>query len=244
MAKQFVATIDVETTQDHLVADFACVITDRKGRIHSQCAVLVDGIFTDSEKHPLFFDSSAHSTALWSKKSADRRYGRYSKMVENGTRMVASVTAINRWMERAVGKYDPILTAYNLSFDTTKMTNTGIDHTIFSQRFCLWHTACAKWGTTNAYKNFVMENHYFNPPTKLGNMTYKTNAEVMARFVTGTMLPDEPHTALEDIIDYELPILNALIKRGKMQDIIDSGVAYNWRDYQAKDHYKAKLKGI
>ena len=90
-----------------------------------------------------------------------------------------------------------------------------------------------------------MENHYFNAPTKLGNMTYKTNAEVMARFVTGALLPDEPHTALEDIIDYELPILNALIKRGKMQDIIESGVAYNWRDYQAKDHYKAtKIRGI
>lgn len=240
MTKQYFATIDSETTQNEKVADFACVITDRKGRIHAQCAVLVDGIFTDAENHPLFFDKSAPRDALWSKASADRRYARYSKMVADGSRMVASVAAINRWLERAVGKYDPILTAYNLAFDAGKMSNTGIDHTIFSRRFCLWQTACVKWASTNQYKNFVMQNHAFNPPTKFGNMTYKTNAEVMARFVTGQDLPDEPHTALEDIIDYELPILNALVKRGKMQDIIDSGVGYSWRDYQAKNHFTAK----
>ncbi len=240
MRKEYLATIDTETTQDHKVADFACVISDRQGRIHAQCAVLVDGIFTDSEKHPLFFDKSAPRDALWSKKNADRRYAKYSKMVADGSRMVASVAAINRWLESAVGKYDPILTAYNLAFDAGKMSNTGIDHTIFSRRFCLWQTACVKWGDSIAYKNFVMQNHAFNAPTKHGNMTYKTNAEVMARFVTGQDLPDEPHTALEDIIDYELPILNALVKRGKMQNIIESGVGYSWQAYQAKDHFKPR----
>jgi len=238
--KQYIATIDVETTQDHKVADFACTITDRKGRIHAQCAVMVDGIFTDAENHPLFFNKDAGPSALWSRKSADRRYAKYQKMVQDGSRMIASVGAINRWLERAVGKYDPILTAYNLGFDSGKMSNTGIDHSIFSQRFCLWQAACVKWASSTAYKNFIMQNHYFNPPTAFGNMTYQTNAEVMARFVTGQDLPDEPHTALEDIIGYELPILNAIIKRGKMSDIIDSCVGYNWRDYQAKNHFTAK----
>ena len=238
--KQYIATIDVETTQDGKVVDFAGTVTDRKGRIHKQCAVLVDGIFTDPENHPLFFDKSAPRDALWSKTSADRRYAKYSQMVADGSRTIASVAAINRWLERVVGTYDPILTAYNLGFDTGKMTNTGIDHTIFSRRFCLWQAACVKWASSTAYKNFIMQNHAFNAPTPSGNMTYQTNAEVMARFVTGQDLPDEPHTALEDIIGYELPILNAIVKRGKMSDIIDSCVGYNWRDYQAKNHFIAK----
>ena len=238
--KQFFILIDTETTQDGKVADFAAVVCDRKGRIQNQCAVMVDGIFTDSQNHPLFFDSSAKPDALWSRKGADRRYAKYSEMVANGSRMIASVAAINRWLERARGKYDPILTAYNLAFDAEKMTNTGIDHAIFSQRFCLWQTACAKWAHSKEYKNFILSVHGFNAPTKFGNMTYQTNAEVMARFVLGDAeLPNEPHTALEDVIGYELPILRSLVKRGKLSDILESGVGYNWRDYQAKDHFKA-----
>ena len=241
MSKQYFITIDTETTQDQKVADFAAVISDRQGRIFAQCAVLVNGIFTDAENHPLFFDSSAKPDALWPRAGADRRYEHYKTMVRDGSRMIASVSAINRWLERARGEFDPILTAYNLAFDVDKMEKTGIDSTIFSRRFCLWQTAAKKWGHTKDYKNFVLENHAFNPPTKFGNMTYKTNAEVMARFVLGNYeLPDEPHTALEDIIDYELPILNALVKRGKLSDIITSGIGYSWRDYQAKNHFKAR----
>ena len=240
MKKDYFIIIDTETTQDQKVADFAAVVVDRQGRIKAQCAVLVDGILTDSANHPLFFDSKAAPDALWSRKSADRRYEGYSKMVKDGTRMVASVAAINRWLERARGEFDPILTAYNLSFDAGKMTNTGIDHTIFSRRFCLWHTACVKWAKTKAYKNFVLGVHGFNSPTKLGNMTYKTNAEVMARFVLGDAdLPNEPHTALEDVIGYELPILQKLVSRGKLKDIINSGVGYSWRDYVVKENFKA-----
>ena len=82
--KQHFLIIDTETTQDNLVADFGAVICDRKGRIQTQCAVMVDGIFTDSHNHPLFFDSSAKSDALWSRKGADRRYAKYQEMVTDG----------------------------------------------------------------------------------------------------------------------------------------------------------------
>ena len=157
MSKQYFITIDTETTQDQKVADFAAVISDRQGRIFAQCAVLVNGIFTDAENHPLFFDSSAKPDALWSRAGADRRYEHYKTMVRDGSRMIASVSAINRWLERARGEFDPILTAYNLAFDVDKMEKTGIDSTIFSRRFCLWQTAAKKWGHTKDYKNFVLE---------------------------------------------------------------------------------------
>jgi hypothetical protein len=71
-------------------------------------------------------------------------------------------------------------------------------------------------------------------------MSYHTNAEAMARFVLGNPdLPDEPHTALEDAIHYELPILKQLIATTKKADYM-SPASYNWRDYQVKDWFSVK----
>lgn len=238
--KHYYLTIDTETTQDNLVADFAAVISDRRGRIHSQCAVLVNGIFTDMVNHPLFFDSNA-TTGIWSRNGRDKRYDIYNAMVQNGTRGVHSIAAINRWLERALGQYDPILTAYNLPFDLDKCHKTGIDLTIFDQSFCLWAAAQSHWGKTKKYRQFILDCHAFNAPTSLGNMTYKTNAEIMTRFILGNPeLPDEPHTALEDIIYYELVILNRLVKNYSFREIQEFAESYDWRKYQVKDWFKVK----
>jgi len=237
--KQYFLIVDVETTQDNLVADFGAVVCDRQGRIYAQCGVLVARIF-GTKKHPLFFDSSAPPTALWSRKGADKRLAKYAKMLDEGSRMLASVAAINRWLERVRGKYNPILTAYNLPFDTNKCDNTKIDLTIFRERFCLWSAAYTKWAKTRSFKNFVLITHAFNTPTDLGNMTYKTNAEIMTRFITGNPdLEDEPHTALEDVIYYELPILQAFLKNTTKEQLLNIQ-PYNWREVQVKDHFTSK----
>ena len=237
--KQYFLIVDTETTQDNLVADFAAVIVDRKGKIYNQCAVLLDGIYTDAEKHPLFFDSSAPSSGIWSQAGKDRRYNKYQKMVANGSRMIASVAAVNRWLSQAIGKYNPMLTAYNLAFDTNKCDNTGIDLTGFNERFCLWSAAYTKWAFTKQYKKFVLENHAFNSPTDLKNMTFQTNAEIMTRFVLkNPELEDEPHTALEDIIFYELEIFKHMMKSWRKKDL-ENLRAYNWREVQVKDHFSA-----
>ena len=237
--KDYFLTIDTETTQDQKVADFGATVSDRKGNIVTQCAVLINGIYTDQQNHPLFFTSDP--AGIWSKKGQDKRYSKYTKMLESGSRMLASVNAINRWLERVAGKYNPYLTAYNLAFDLDKCEKTEIDLTIFGNRkFCLWGAAQDKWGKTKKFRQFVLDNHGFNSPTDLGNMTYKTNAEIMARYVLNQPeLADEPHTALEDIIFYELPILNRLVQTTKKQKWLNPP-SYNWRDYQVKDHFTAK----
>jgi len=237
--KKYFITIDTETTQDGMVADFAAVITDKKGNIITQCAVLIDGIFTDMQNHPLFFTSDKEG--IWSKKGQDKRYKTYSAMVSGGSRMVASVAAINRWLEKAAVQYKPILTAYNLAFDLDKCKNTGIDLTLFPESFCLWQAAYAKFAHTKAYRQFILDCHGFNPPTQYGNMTFKTNAEIMTRFITNNpTLEDEPHTALEDIIFYELKILNKILSSWSIPEIMEKSVSYNWRDNQVKDWYKVK----
>jgi len=192
------------------------------------------------EKHPLFH---IHGDAgdIWSLAGLPKRYERYNNMVLGGTRMIASVAAINVWLAKAKAQYNPYLTAYNLAFDLDKCANTGIDLSDFADRqFCLWHAAVAKWGYTKAYRNFILATASFNNPTKHRNFSYKTNAEVMTRFVTNQpYLEDEPHTALEDVLYYELPILNRLVQTTKKKVWLNPP-SFNWRKVQVCDHFTAK----
>jgi len=238
--KQFICIIDTETTRTDKVADFAAVVVDRKGNTTAQCAVLVAGVYNNRESHPLFYDNSAPVDSIWNRDSLSKRYDVYSRMLEGGSRMLASASAINRWLDRVKVNYDPFLTAYNLPFDVDKCEKTGIDLTGFSKRFCLWAAAADIWAQSKKYREFVLDVHGFNNPTKFGNMSYKANAEIMARFLLGNPdLPNEPHTALEDIIDYELPILRAITKRRALKNLVDLKKP-DWRQMQVKNHFIAK----
>lgn len=229
--KQFFAIVDTETTITDKVVDFSAVICDRQGKIHAQCAVLIQNIFGVDT---LFYD--INSADIWSKASIAKRMGNYNSMLSTGTRMLASVNAVNRWLEKAVGKFDPELTAYNLAFDESKCRNTSIDLSIFSKRFCLWGAAVGNICNTRKYKEFVLNNHLFNTPTKHRNMTYSTTAEAVTGYLNGQFI-DEPHTSLEDIIGFELPTLVHLNKKRGWREKIKP---YNWKDHQVNQHFGAK----
>ena len=231
-AKQYFAICDTETTIEDTVADFAIIICDRKGIIVNQCAVMVKDHFDTKE---LFYDPKV--TGFWGKQAAEARRINYTEMLNHGTRHLASVNAINRWIDKAVTQYNPILTAYNLPFDTSKCANTGIDLTGFSDRFCLWAAAVGNICKTKGFKQFALENHAFNNVTDKGNMTLKTNAEIVAGYISGEFT-NEPHTALEDAVYFELPILKHVIAKRKWRDNI---VSYDWKKFQVKDHFIAKV---
>jgi len=229
--KQFFAILDTETTANDTVADFAIIIVDRKGEIFNTCAVLIHGHF---DKFELFFIPNQSGT--WSLDYAKQKRAGYNAMLESGVRTLASVAAINRWINQAIGKYNPILTAYNLAFDAGKCVNTGIDLSVFASRFCLWHAAVGNICSTKDYKNFALVNHGFNNVTEHGNMTYKTNAEMVAGYLNGSFIL-EPHTALEDARDFELPILLEVLKKKNWREKI---TPYDWNQHQTRDHYMAK----
>lgn len=229
--KQFFAILDTETTMNNTVADFAIIIVDRTGVIYNQCAVLVKDHYGAFE---LFHDKTANDT--WGYAGLEKRKAKYVEMLNSGNRMLASVNAINKWINQAIGKYNPELTAYNLAFDKDKCQNTGIDLSGFKSEFCLWQAAIGNICNKKNYKQFVLENHGFNNKTQFGNMTVKTNAEIVAGFISGNII-DEPHTALEDARDFEKPILCQILKKRNWRDNIKP---YNWREYQVKDHFTAK----
>ena len=235
--KQYFIEVDTETTMDGLVADFAAVISDRKGSIVTQCAVLIRTIYDEPDQHPLFHNED--SSDLWKAENLNARYQHYQQCLDNGSRMLASIGAINNWLMMAKAQYDPILTAYNLPFDVSKCRNTGINLDCFSKRFCLWSACITAYAETKKYRQFVLDNHLFTNPTKLQNMSFRTNAETMAKFVLGdASLPDEPHTALEDILGYEKPMLDKLLKAKSTKWLLSEPIAYNWRSFQVKDWFK------
>lgn len=229
--KQYFIILDTETTIDQTVADIGAIVVDRQGKIYAELSVLIAGHFGVKS---LFYDINADN--IWSLTGLKRRTENYQKMLETGSRSLASVNAVNRWLDKAIAVYNPILTAYNLPFDLNKCENTGIDLAGFSDRFCLWSASLGSICQTRKYKQFCLNNHFFTNRTGLGNMSVKTSAETVFSFITGDFTP-EPHTALEDAKLFELPILLKVLKVRKWRSKL---IAYNWRDQQVKDYYKSK----
>lgn len=230
--KKFFLVVDTETTQTDMVADFGAVICDKQGRIHKEIGVLTQ-FFADRDNHPLFHMGDF----LGGKANLPRRYNAYQKMMENGDRLCANTNAINKWLARANAQYRPILTAYNIAFDSGKCRNSGIDLDMFGERFCLWHAAAQKWGKSRKYLQFVLDNHYFGNRTQNGHCGFQTKADIMAKFLLGAHLEDEPHTALEDARDYEVPILTALVKNTSPK-VYMNPQPYSWRDYALRDNFR------
>lgn len=227
-ARKFYLIVDTETTAKKTVFDFSAIIVDKSGNIHSQLAVVVE----ENISAELFSDNS---TGFFGKHNLSQRKAHYVNMCQSGTRVIASVAHINNWLSWVNHYYNPELTAYNLAFDMGACRLSGIDLNIFSKSFCLWQAAIGNL-TGRKYFNFVLDNHYFNNRTALGNLTIQTNAQVMAHYVTG-LQRTEPHTALEDARDFELPILLSVIKRANWRKRVRP---YNWADFVVRLRYKAK----
>ena len=233
MAKrEYFLIVDVETTITDKVADFGGVVCDRNGKIYGSIAVMVGNVFHVDK---LFYDSKA--AGIWSEASVIKRTANYDSMIENGTRSIASVNAINRWLHNVKGKYNnPTLLAYNIAFDLGKCRNTQIELDIFDNKVCIWAMAVGNICNTRPYKQFALDNHLFNNRTDKGNMTYKTDAESVTGFLSGG-LTSEPHTSIEDIIGYEIPTMVHIMKKRKWKE---NTKAYGWAAHQVRDHYRVK----
>lgn len=220
--KQYFFIADTETTQKETVADFAGVIVDRKGNICNQISVLVSGHFG---KYKLFHDKNS-SESIWTLAGLARRNEIYRTMLNSGDRMLATVPAINRWIAKAIESYPGLIfTAYNADFDLRMMRNTGIETDGFADVFCLWKASVNK---VSGDKRYIQ--HCINRKWLTAKLNFKTSAEPMAEYALGRELPPEPHTALEDILHYELPIFLWLVKNKSYKKYSQNG--YNWQAWQ------------
>jgi len=214
--KHFYLIVDTETTTKQTVADFGAVIVDRQGQIIDQFGAMVLGHFG---KFDLFYDPSAPDSALWSAQSGQRRAKNYDQMLETGERSISSVGLINQWLAATKARYNPVLTAYNISFDLGKCRNTRINLGIFNQKFCLMKAAKRDIGVLADYQQFCYDNGLLTAKLKQPQMT----ADSMAKYISGADLADEPHTALEDARDYEAMILAYILKTKTRKQLMELG---------------------
>jgi len=214
--KHFYLIVDTETTKKQTVADFGCVVVDRAGRLHEQFGALLHGHFG---RLPLFSNSYLPAEEFFSSQMVHRRRKNYDDMIEAGSRSICSPQLVNLYLSRLLGQYDPILTAYNLSFDFGKCANTSIDLGIFSERFCLMRAAHRSICLSPEYDVFCRANGHL---TKTGKLS--RTADTVAKFVARDCydsLADEPHTALEDARDYEAPILGEILKTRTRNELLE-----------------------
>ena len=216
MKKHYYLIVDTETTKKQTVADFGAVVVDRQGKIHEQFGVLLHGHFGTI---PLFSNSNLPAEEFFSTQMVHRRRKNYDDMLETGQRSLCSPQLVQLWLARILGQYNPIVTAYNLSFDFGKCANTGIDLGIFSERFCLMRAAHRSICTTPEYSEFCHANGHTTPTGKL-----RRTADAVAKFVARdcyNSLADEPHTALEDARDYEAMILGEILKTHTRKQLLE-----------------------
>jgi len=214
--KHYYLIVDTETTKKQTVADFGAVITDRKGNIVDQFGAMVLNHFGSL---PLFSDPTATDSALWSEQSAQRREKDYYSMLDSGERSISSVGLINQWLSATYARYNPVLTAYNISFDLGKCRNTRINLGIFNQRFCLMKAAKRAIGSLADYHKFCHAHGFLTAKLRKPSMT----ADTMAKYILGIDLQDEPHTALEDARDYEAVILAYILNGKTRKQLLELG---------------------
>ena len=220
--RHFYLIADTETTKKQTVADFGAVIMTRQGEIVEDYGVMVLDHFG---KFPLFCDPTAKDAEIWSEQSAQRREKDYYGMLNDGSRALASVAHINQWLARVKGQYNPTLTAYQLSFDTGKCRNTGINLGMFGARFCLLKAAKKVFYPLADYQEFCYDNNLLTKGGKSGkNKIASATADTMAKYLLGVDLQDEPHTALEDARDYEAVILAEILKTKTRNQLMELGL--------------------
>jgi len=231
--------VDTETSNAGTVCDFSAIVVNSKCEILHRIAVLTPFFYTDG-----LFVNPRSRDPLWQVEGLKKRVDRYNQLLADGDRTLANISAINRWLDRVISayafakQYKLILTAYNLPYDREACHKSGINlASDVNDQFCLWQASLGNICNKREFKKFTLQNHYFSDRTiKTGSKTMLTNAEVVSHFVKG-YYKKEPHDALGDILEHELPNLMDIIKRKKWRS---NCKAFNYKDYQLKDNFRVK----
>jgi hypothetical protein len=205
--KTFFAILATEVTIENTVADLGIVICDREGRLHNQCAILVAGHYDSLE---LFCDENLCGTLRT--ECLEARRIKYEEMIDLGVRIVTSVSAINKWINQAIIKYDPILTAYGMDINSARCWNTGIDISGFSEKFCFRDAIIGNVQNTEKYIKFAVENDLEYKSREHFAMNSGDAIENVYWFLSGRR-KFIYHTALEDARDFQIPILSAILEK-------------------------------
>lgn len=199
--RNYYMVLDVETANtigQPLVYDIGFAIVDTQGRIYKSWSYLVQEIFFDEKKiyhNPRMMRSAYYAEklpqyykGLFETHEWDCKPLRYiMKVVEN---------ECERWNVKAI-------CAYNASFDTKALKNTiryvtkSENDEFFPQIdfYDIWNMACETIGQTKEYSQFCLDNGFYSEANNA-----QTSAEIMFRFLNGSLDFEEAHTGLADVL--------------------------------------------
>lgn len=220
--------VDVETCINSRVYDFSAVIVEfNKGFSNYKILHNISVIVEENSKTELFHDVN-NAQNFFAKRNLSKRHEFYNEQLENGNMKIASVYAVNSWLERAYAAYgdDITLTAYNIAFDKKACSQSGIYGLNNFKSTCLWMLSCKFICSRKGYLKFVLRNKFL---TAKNNVI--TNAETVYKYVSNDLKYNEPHTGYLDLISCEIPILQAILRLKKSLKS-DASMVYAWRKWE------------
>ena len=200
--KKYFVTLDTETIGVHspLVYDLGYAIHDKKGNVLVARSFLVKETWENDK---------LMRTAYYSSK-----IGLYHDKIKQGIIEVKSWLEILSVFHNDLHKYKiHVVAAYNLSFDMRAIQYThkhyGYKGKILPYKvdlLCIWGMACETVCKQKMFQEFCDKYKLVSPA---GN--YKTNAEIVYRYLTNNIGFIEEHTGLSDVF-IEIEILSRCIK--------------------------------
>lgn len=220
--KEICLVLDVETCGEMdapLVYDLGIAAVERStGKILESYSLVISDVFYGMEE---LMQSAYYADKL----------PQYHEGIKSGAWHVVDMWRARRGVKYLVEKYGiKRAYAYNASFDRRALNNTI--HTLTDGKygwffpkgliFCdIWHMACTTICRQRGYRNFCEANGLVS---NAGN--YRTSAEAVYAFITGSPGYEEPHTGLEDV-RIESAILARILR---MKRKVTERITYNpWR---------------
>jgi hypothetical protein len=213
-ANKYFLLLDCESTQpceannrQSHVFDFAYLLIRK-----SDFAIIEQGayILRDFCNEPLFY-SSSDKNGIWSKKALPDRTEKYRQMLRTGQRELITVPQLNAVLMMINCNYSPVLMAYNLSFDYSLGLNSGLVLRFFKEKQCLMKMAIQIYLKRRGYWVFCLRNNLLSEKNFL-----RFSAQAIGGYLG--IQGNEPHTALEDLLEWEYPILCNVLRQHKKHD--------------------------
>lgn len=213
--KKFIV-LDTEATNgldDPLVYDIGYIIADRYGHIYARRSWIIQDVFAD---RPELMESAYYNYKI----------PEYIESLSNGERCMCSLYTARKVLKEDIEKYGITdFYAYNARFDVNALNTTQRYFTHSKYRWflpygikvkCIWHMACQLLATQKSFHNMAVQNEWFSPA---GN--WKTNAEIMYRYIEQLPEFEEEHKGLDDVyIEYAI-LLKCLRQHKKVDERIN-----------------------
>jgi len=211
MAKKIVMVLDTETIGGvkgkQEVVDLGFIVAEIDTKTYkTRILDSYNGLVTETLYDLLDGKISEEDATFWT----EERLRVYHRMQFNSRVKVKPVNYHKVVLNNAIAKYNPIVCAYNLPFDTKAILNTLRIDLKANAHIDIWGFAVQTLGQQKTYRKTLTQRKMFSASGKF----FSSNAETMYRYINLDWKHVEAHTALSDAKE-ELEILVKCMRQKK-----------------------------